>query len=668
MDQLLTAPTPVHEGSWTPTDAEFLKSLAWGRAGSIAPLKQAAKKGNAGEFARLLERHLRKQFPTRKPNPKKPAPPAQRVLWSRPAFDDSLRSVALSDIVAKFDAASTHAPAAPKVRKNSRKKLATKRTPDAAAKNGLEPSLVRWLDGLDRSEALLPYEQLLLADVLRRANIELSRGTIFRIWRLLLETALTSGDSGGSETASAAELLTDRALVERGELPWALATLFAGLSVADQLFETARQALRGSLLEGTDELGMPRADLLERLPFWLAAFVRARDCAAQAGLKLWDAKCERRFKLLAHSAAMLCRADGRLPLGNGYSTSAIDLLSAASTLAGLNEKSAPRVYLQELSNHRFLAAHLKGKKGRKGGLRRRRANRKSTSGKAAEKFPAVQSDWARLACLRSGWSIDADALIVTHHDSMPSIELSAFSVTLLSGKWEVAITLESNPLDFENVEWHCVCWFSDEDADYIELRADHPAGVRVERQLLLSREEHFALFAEILSGPHGARIECESRLPPIAGATIVPDRPTRECRLKVPGCSARVFPLMLPAERAVGASGSLGLVDDALHLRQIGVGGMYAPLVIDWHPDRARAYAEWRKLTVSEQGKAVPSDVAGGCRLRVGSDQWLFYHGMKRSQGGRAILGQHTFNETLIGRFKPDGTTDPIILVEQQEA
>jgi hypothetical protein len=235
----------------------------------------------------------------------------------------------------------------------------------------------------------------------------------------------------------------------------------------------------------------------------------------------------------------------------------------------------------------------------------------------------------------------------------------------LSGRWDLALTLDSTPLEFSS-EWTCVCWYSDEDADYVELRVDLPAGVRVERQLLLSREDHFALFAEIIIGPAGARIECESRLKPVAGAVVIPDRPTRECRVKAPGRAARVFPMMLPAERSLGVSGSLGLVDDALQLRQVGIGGLYAPLVIDWHPKRSRSYADWRKLTVSEQGQKVPPHMAGGCRLRVGSDQWLFYHGMTKSQGGRAVLGQHTFNETLIGRFTSKGSVDPIILVEPQ--
>lgn len=419
-------------------------------------------------------------------------------------------------------------------------------------------------------------------------------------------------------------------------------------------------------MTGTDELGMPRADLLERLSFWIAAFVRARDWAAQAGLKLWDAKCEKRFRLLAHSASMMCRADGRLPMSNGFESSSVELLASASKLAGLHEQSAPRVYLQELSNARLFPG--KGSKRKRGGLRSRRKSRKTaaSSAKSAVKFPAAQSDAARLACLRSNWSTDADTLVVAHDDVMPRIELSALGKPLFSGRWDIALTVDGTPLEFTS-EWNCVCWFSDEDADYIELRTDHPAGVRIERQILLSREEHFALFAEIVSGPAGAKIECESRLLPVAGASLIPDRPTRECRLKVTGCTARVFPMMLPAERVVGAAGSLGLVDDALQFRQTGIGGMYAPIVIDWHPDRARAYAEWRKLTVSEQGKAVPGDWAGGCRLRVGSDQWLFYHGMKRSQGGRAVLGQHTFNETLIGSFSKDGSVEPIILVEQQE-
>lgn len=666
MDQLLATPRPEYEGSWTLTDEEFLKSLEWGRGPVAGEFRPVAKEGDVREFARLLERQLRRLFPLTKPGKNgSGAVTPTSVLWSQPAFDSTPRMSTLIEIVSKLISASDSQPNSGLRKPRNQKRTASKKAKNSSTISLAEQAVIHWLDQLDRSEPLTPFERLLVSDLLRRSPGQFSRGTAFRLWRLLLEATLCDFVEQAEYDEGNPKPLTDRELVAEGELPFALSILFSGLRVAEEQRERGRRALSESILAGTDETGMPRADLLERLSFWMATFVRARDWGAQAGVMPWDGKSERRFKLFAQAASMMLRSDGRLPLSNGFIASSVDLLSSASQLAGLKVQSAPRIFLQELSDARlFQRKH----KRRKGGLRPRRIKRgrAAVSNKSAEKFPAAQSDWARLACLRSGWSVDADTLIVAHHEPMPRIELSALGKPLLSGRWDLSLSLDSTPLEFTS-EWNCVCWFSDEDADYIELRIDHPDGVRVERQLLLSRDDHFALFAEIVTGPDGTPIECESRFSPVAGASIVPDRPTRECRLKVPACSARVFPLMLPAERTLGAAGSFGLVDDALQLRQTGIGGLYAPIVIDWNPDRTRAYAEWKKLTVTEQGQKVASHLAGGCRLRVGTDQWLFYHGMRRSQGGRAILGQHTFNETLIGRFTEDGTVEPILLVEPQE-
>jgi hypothetical protein len=199
----------------------------------------------------------------------------------------------------------------------------------------------------------------------------------------------------------------------------------------------------------------------------------------------------------------MCRPDGRLALSNGFVASAVDLLSSASHLAGMTKTAPALEYLRVLQNGSASGASRNGRAPHRGGLRSGRRKSRRIAGKKLSKFPGAQSDWAQLACLRSGWSVDDDALVVAHHESMPRLELSALGQPLLSGPWEVAVALDGTPLTFHG-EWTCVCWFSDADADYIELKTEHPSGVKVERQILLAREDHFALFAEIVSGPAGA--------------------------------------------------------------------------------------------------------------------------------------------------------------------
>src|SRR5262249_3429712 len=94
--------------------------------------------------------------------------------------------------------------------------------------------------------------------------------------------------------------------------------------------------------------------------------------------------------------------------------------------------------------------------------------------------------------------------------------------------------------------------------------------------------------------------------------------------------------------------------------------GLFAPLILDWHPHRLRATAEWRTLTVSEPGKVIAADCAAGHRLRMGKHQVLVYRSLARTDEARAVLGYHTRYETVVGTFSSSGNVEPIVLVESE--
>ena len=77
-----------------------------------------------------------------------------------------------------------------------------------------------------------------------------------------------------------------------------------------------------------------------------------------------------------------------------------------------------------------------------------------------------------------------------------------------------------------------------------------------------------------------------------------------------------------------------------------------------------RQEADWRTVTVSERGEIQKSDVASGHRLRIGAHQLLLYRSLQQPVLPRAVLGQHTSNETLIGQFDAAGDVTPILIVE----
>jgi hypothetical protein len=233
--------------------------------------------------------------------------------------------------------------------------------------------------------------------------------------------------------------------------------------------------------------------------------------------------------------------------------------------------------------------------------------------------------------------------------------------TLLAGNWEIDLQIDGRPV--EPADWSCVCWYSDGDGDYLELQT-RPAGVRVERQIFLSRTDDFALLADAVRADGNSKIEITSRLPLSPDCASLAQSHTRECRLLCGGAAARVFPLALNCSRVEGTAGRLSATDGRLELNQSGLGGVYAPLMLDWHRGRRRSSAGWRRLTVALGGVAVPLGEAAGFLLEVGPSKWLIYRSLSRTLEPRSVLGQHTMYETLVGRFV-GGDVEPIVQVEQ---
>ena len=65
--------------------------------------------------------------------------------------------------------------------------------------------------------------------------------------------------------------------------------------------------------------------------------------------------------------------------------------------------------------------------------------------------------------------------------------------------------------------WKSTCWSSDDDGDYLEMQLVCSDKVRIDRQFLLSRRGHFALFADavVTSGAEESSIASVCRWPPV---------------------------------------------------------------------------------------------------------------------------------------------------------
>jgi hypothetical protein len=438
----------------------------------------------------------------------------------------------------------------------------------------------------------------------------------------------------------------DEHLLLAGEIPWQAGLLFADVIGADRWQQAGAQFIRHQLLECTDETGLPHAGLLDRLPQWLASMLRATLWGQACDVPLWTGPSRRRFEGLLKHVTDWRRDDEQFvwPLG----TSATKLSQVVTTVAsGLGVIAAA---------------------GRSGNGR---ADKRSGVAIAAPNRPVVQSDSAGWAWMRSDRSRRADSIVARHHGLLPELEFSAFGQLLFRGTWGLDVRFNSQPV-VTTGRWECVCWNSDAQADYLELQLELD-GLTIERQVMLSRTEHFALLADAVRFTKPGRIDFTSHLPLAANVKSRPDRTTRELCLKTTGLNVRVFPLALPQSRVLGTAGSFELTSSAngngevatLALHQAAQGhGLFAPLFFDWSPKRSRVAADWRTLTVTEEMAVVRPDTAAGHRLRLGDKQWLIYHALAKSPEARAVLGHQTRNETVIGWFTPSGDVQPIMVVE----
>lgn len=618
------------------SDSEFLQALAWDRSASPA-LRTAAAEGKVLAFTKAWQSQRRAKASSSTPAECY----GERALWSEAAFPEE---AGLARVVRQtIEAANKN------VRAGSRRP-AIKPSVDWSQRIGL---LINELTDAITSEETRPFALLVSLEILVHAGHKLSVDDSFKLWRSTLTELLMWPTVAYDDPTVPADVT----LVELGEIPFVGGLLFSEIASASNLVKAGRKFLTKDMVDRADSDGSPHAEILRRLPLWLAPLVRSSMMMERFQTTPWNDDLQLLFSNIVDRAILLCRPDGRAALTNGLSLDSIPVLTAAAEQLDLGLVESTTEYL------RVVQRAIAGKPPRRG---------KSAAGT----MPSNQSDWARFALLRSGWGADADSVAIAHHQSLPQLDVTAMGRPLIHGDWKLNIKLGETPVELAE-EWSCVCWQSDPDADYIELQMAGPGKMRVERIVMLSREERFLIVADAISGVPNAELEngkrgtakqliqYESRLSLCEGLIGSAEGTTREARVNGKRIKARVFPVGIPQDRVNSTPHSLNVEGNELVLRQVAEGeGLFAPLVFVWHPDRTRVDATWRQLTVSEEGKTVGNDVAVGYRLKLGAYQLFISRALKRTGNSRACLGHHTFNETVIAKFDSNGDVEPILMVE----
>lgn len=507
------------------------------------------------------------------------------------------------------------------------------------------------------------FELLALAEWLW-SGPRVDAAIVWPVWQLVLTRALEL--SAYLTKPLTCDLTPDRRLRVTGELPWLLSQLFADIDGVIEFKQLGQQSLRNELIELTDGDGTPAASLLPILPSWLASLARSVEVGAIVDEPLLEGEARYRFEDVVSKTVALMDRDGQIlgrDIGNTKATtrelgSQITMLSQAAELAGLDELSLAAESL------RFRQHVASGRSQQK--------FRSETFSETPEErlivtdtdLPATQSDWASWACLRNWWHATANMALVRHDGPEVQLQLSLLGVPVVDGQWGLRVRLDGQPLP-RTESWTCNCWSSDTDMDYIELQLEIPGGPLLCRQIMLSRKDQFLVLADAVSNAGRRRVDLESTLPLRRGVRAKSDAATRELRLSSRDVTVRCFPLALPDDRLHSTVGEFGAALGELRLAQASSSeSLYAPIVLDWSPERASLDAEWRTLTIAEEGRKLAPWEAAGHRLRLGQLQLVVYRSLHAGDDFRSVLGLYTDKESVIARFDERGYVLPIVSVD----
>ena len=249
----------------------------------------------------------------------------------------------------------------------------------------------------------------------------------------------------------------------------------------------------------------------------------------------------------------------------------------------------------------------------------------------------------------------------------------------LLADWEVDVRIDGALVPTD--DWRSVCWFSDEEADYLELQSDVTTDlgtVRLTRQIMLAKSDQWLYLAASAVASDGDRVSIEHRFAAAAGTEWEPDPRDRLLWFRDPTKSevlGRLVPLGVESDRFRPAAGVCrwqpAADESAGGPGSVIVAGesetaSCVPVAIELSPKRQVQPLDWSPLTVAEFGRPCPLARAGGWRLRSGDDQWLIYQSLTPPTSPRTVLGMHTNQEAVFARFS-DGTIDPIVAVEADD-
>jgi len=463
------------------------------------------------------------------------------------------------------------------------------------------------------------------------------------IWLELLNLLLNLQDDAAAIELEKSPLLHQ---LIAGELAVTLAYQFPDIKPLRSRAKKGRSAIAAGIMELLDGEGLPQAVHLHLLRPLVACWTRSAAICRKLREPLLREETADGYAWAVQQMVRLTRGDRGQLLDADRHLLTTDFAKAAAKIAVDDECTT--------------AAALAGLLGKK-------AAGKASGYEAPE--AGTESEWSAVAVLRSDWTPRAAAVAVEHPGSDLRVEMSLGSQVLFSGMLNPLVQIDGQE-QCPGGDWEQICWYSDDDGDYLELELALESGWRIQRQTMLARTDGFVLLADAVLCPENDAdshtIGYRLALPLADGLSYQPAEETAEGMIADPAGKplTLALPLALPEWRSGSSRGKLQLEDDRrLVLSQTHTGSrMLAPLLLDYYPKRMRKQLTWRQLTVAEQLQIQPADAAVGYRVQLGLEQWLIYRSLAPQQN-RTVLGHNLTSEFLVARFD-DGEVEPLVEIE----
>ena len=422
------------------------------------------------------------------------------------------------------------------------------------------------------------------------------------------------------------------------ELPMTLAFMLPEIETMEQTGQEAAIRMNNSLSAMLDLDGWPFADHLPVLAPLAASWTRCLKMARKAGFPS-DPAVNEQVQLLVPQIFRLMRNDGSLMLSNHQD----------SPIEG------------EFENQ--LLSLMKGKRRNRKFAQVCRQKKPNTADVLAIDLPESSlSEWASSGVYQSQWRRRSPKLAIDYSNQQCRIEVGR-DLPLLGGQTMPEIRLGGQLLEPVS-DFEAVCDEQNDDLDFLELEIELSRGVQLQRQFILSRNDDFLIVADAVLATEVGGLDYRCKWPLAPGVSGMQETETRELYLTAGKIQSLVLPLALPEWKVARHNGQLDFDDDGLELRQNSSGrALYAPLVFDLSPKRSKRPRTWRPLTVAEQLKIVPSDVASAFRIQLDKQQWILYRSLAE-QGNRTFMGENFNGELFLGSFDTNGQVKPLLQIE----